>query len=454
MSSQQQQNIQRSRWTFTLNNYDGNVDYKNYMCKPEFKVSRAVWGREIGVNGIPHLQGYLELERSLRLSHVRKIFPTGHWEGATENSLRNYRYCTKDGDFEVIGNFSAESRGMVQSKCKALTSSLVIQGLLFNQTSIQVKLSKEYSEKHSYFDKITSEIKQLEQQHKLFNRFKNVKLYPWQYQVIKSGMEQTDRKVLWVVDFQGNAGKTFLGQYLCAMYGFKLLDGTVSTRDLAYLLKGHEKGFCFDVSRASMQSFCYASLEAIKNGYVISGKYGGKQCIFEPMHTVIFSNEFPDLSKLSRDRWTILTTGEGILSDMSKNALIDPSQKFPFVVLPSIPDFTEDFDYHQYLRDAFDQNNSSNQSQHQRSPSRGRFHTSQPAGRSNNSTIQNAEPAVVNIEDSQDIETETPVIESTPMQEFSKKCPLHGGKLVGLYVIFMKFSFVVLDLKKSSDNYL
>ena len=167
------------------------------------------------------------------------------------------------------------------------------------------------------------------------------------------------------------------------------------------------------------------------------------------MPTVIFSNKFPDLSKLSRDSWTILTTGEGILSDMSKDALIDPSQKFPFVVLPSIPDLSEDFNYHQYLRDAFDQNKSSNQSQHQRSPSRGKFHTSQPAGRSNNSTIQNAVPAVVNLEDSQDIVIETPVIKSTPMQEFSKKCPLHGGKLVGLYSIFMKNFFCSSDLKKS-----
>ena len=105
MNSQHQQNIQRHRWTFTLNNYDGNVNYKNYMCKSQFKVSRAVWGQEIGVNGIPHLQGYLELQRSLRLHHVKKIFLTGHWEGATENSLVNYRYCTKDGDFEVIGDF-------------------------------------------------------------------------------------------------------------------------------------------------------------------------------------------------------------------------------------------------------------------------------------------------------------------------------------------------------------
>ena len=115
MSSQSSQSLQRSRWTFTLNNYDKNVNYKNHFCQNQFKVSRAVWGYEIGSNGIEHLQGNLELQRSLRLSRVAKILPMAHWEGAREDSLVNYRYCVKDGHFDLIGEFSLEQNGTTKA---------------------------------------------------------------------------------------------------------------------------------------------------------------------------------------------------------------------------------------------------------------------------------------------------------------------------------------------------
>ena len=157
MSSLTETTLQRARWTFTLNNYALHFDYKSHFIKTEFRVFRAVWRYEVGENGTPHLQGYLELQRSLRRAHVLKILPNAHWEGAKESSLVNYAYCVKGGQFDTIGNFSHEENGVARPQQPTKTSlsvPLVVNGLLHPETNMQIKLSKEYAERHSYFDKI------------------------------------------------------------------------------------------------------------------------------------------------------------------------------------------------------------------------------------------------------------------------------------------------------------
>ena len=87
---------QVTRWTFTLNNYDPNDNYCDYIKQARYKVKRGVWGKEFAPEtGTPHIQGYLEFFRTVRLAHVRKIFATAHWEAARGSSLVNYHYCIK-----------------------------------------------------------------------------------------------------------------------------------------------------------------------------------------------------------------------------------------------------------------------------------------------------------------------------------------------------------------------
>ena len=87
---------QVGRWSFTLNNYDRGYDYSSHFKNHEFKIKRCVYGREVGGDaGIPHIQGYLELWRSMRLAHMKKILPRAHWSPSRESSLVNYRYCVK-----------------------------------------------------------------------------------------------------------------------------------------------------------------------------------------------------------------------------------------------------------------------------------------------------------------------------------------------------------------------
>ena len=85
-----QQSSQRSRWVFTLNNYDEKTNYREHLLKDEFKIRRAVFGYERGPQtGTKHIQGYLELDRSCRIVHIKRISPTAYWEVATRRALSN-----------------------------------------------------------------------------------------------------------------------------------------------------------------------------------------------------------------------------------------------------------------------------------------------------------------------------------------------------------------------------
>ena len=148
---------------------------------------------------------------------------------------------------------------------------MIIKALLNPKSALQIKLCREYSERPQYYDKMASTLKNLTQRIKDFNKWKSEKLLPWQYECLKMIKSQKQRQVLWIVDTIENKGKSFLSFYLASVYQFQLLDGSISTRDLCFLLTDEIKGIVFDVSRSAMKNFNYSALEASKNGFIVSG---------------------------------------------------------------------------------------------------------------------------------------------------------------------------------------
>lgn len=154
-------------------------------------------------------------------------------------------------------------------------------------------------------------------------------------------MQQTPRQILWVVDVDGDSGKTFLAQFFHVLYKFLLLDGTMKMTDVGILFKKSYKGVCMDIPRASVDFFNYEVAEAFKNGYLSTGKYSGKTVMFPSLPVIVFSNSYPDYTRLSRDRWQVLTLGEGVLSNVGKTSILSPVPEFPFVNPPQPPDLSE-----------------------------------------------------------------------------------------------------------------
>jgi hypothetical protein len=79
-------------WVFTINNPTDNQLPNEW----QEDVAYAVWQQEEGTNGTPHLQGYLQMKKRSRLSAMKKLSKTAHWEmrrGTHEEALA---YCTKE----------------------------------------------------------------------------------------------------------------------------------------------------------------------------------------------------------------------------------------------------------------------------------------------------------------------------------------------------------------------
>ena len=347
-------NCQRSRWILTYNNYDQTMNYKVHCLKPQFNIKRAVLGFEVAPEtGTHHIQGYVEFGRSVRECHVKRVFPTAWWNVASESSLINYRYCVKEGNFITIGDFSSEERGLEPRKNKSkrpASVSLIINGLLDPQLSPQVRVTKEYSDRYHYYDSISSYVSELALKNSLFSEWSRRRLYPWQYEVLKMIMRQPERQILWVFDPEGNSGKSFLSSYLNILYGFCQFDGVQSQRDIAFLITVPVRGFVFDVNREDAPSVKYGTLESAKNGYLMSGKYSGKITRFNVMPVVVFANSLPDCSKLSQDRWKLVTLGQGEFHCMEKTAVVSPNVDFPFIKPAEVPEISEKFSLRSFLQ--------------------------------------------------------------------------------------------------------
>ena len=81
----------------------------------------------------------------------------------------------------------------------------------------------------------------------------------------------------------------------------------------------------------------------------MSGKYAGRVKRFPIMPVIVFSNAPPNYEALSLDRWDVFTLGSSPFLDMSKDAIISPSGKFPFEEPIKPPDLSEDFDLREFL---------------------------------------------------------------------------------------------------------
>lgn len=238
------------RWCFTLNNWT-EEEYSEIIKISSNSSKYYIVGKEIGEEGTPHLQGYIEFKKKCRpLERItnKRI----HWEKAKGNKLSNFEYCSKDGDYCING-----------------------------QTVKPLKL-------------ITD-------------------LYDWQQKIVDIAKEEPDDRIInWIHENKGNRGKSSLCKLLCAKYNAIILGGKGA--DMKYgIVKYIEKHgtppkiIIVDLPRSFNHNFiCYPSLEDIKNGCFFSGKYEADMVLFNSPHIFIFSNEEPDYGQLSEDRWNVV----------------------------------------------------------------------------------------------------------------------------------------------------
>lgn len=77
-------------WTYTLNHYDD----EEIETLKLLECTRHRCGKEIGVEGTPHLQGIICFTKTYRLAGLKKILPRAHWE-PTKSVEHALNYCAK-----------------------------------------------------------------------------------------------------------------------------------------------------------------------------------------------------------------------------------------------------------------------------------------------------------------------------------------------------------------------
>lgn len=237
------------RWCFTLNNYSSEEESDlKAICSNSSKY--YIWGYEIGDEGTPHLQGYIEFKKKCR---PKSVIPNDriHWEKCKGNKESNFNYCSKGGHYFI--------NGKLVKPLKLITN-----------------------------------------------------LKPWQEELMnKLNKEPDDRTVLWYWEDKGNIGKSCFCKYLCAKHGAIIVSGKLDNMKNAILKYFNDNGFypdivIFDVPRTSMDYVNYTGIEEIKNGCFYSGKYEGGMVLMNSPHVLIFANEEPNIHAMSKDRWDIV----------------------------------------------------------------------------------------------------------------------------------------------------
>lgn len=108
--------LQGRFWVFTLNNWTQEQFYALMELDQDENVRYMVAGREVGENGTPHLQGYIEMKEKRTHNQMRTMIP-GAWidlrRGTQEQAIA---YCKKDGQYDEFGEPSTGKRGPGKKK--------------------------------------------------------------------------------------------------------------------------------------------------------------------------------------------------------------------------------------------------------------------------------------------------------------------------------------------------
>lgn len=100
-------NSKARAYCFTLNNYT-DEDIERIQA---IECRYLVFGREVGEQGTPHLQGYISFKNARRGRAVKELLGSRvHLEGAKGSPKQNRQYCTKAGDFIEKGEIPQQGK--------------------------------------------------------------------------------------------------------------------------------------------------------------------------------------------------------------------------------------------------------------------------------------------------------------------------------------------------------
>lgn len=141
----------------------------------------------------------------------------------------------------------------------------------------------------------------------------------WQKEILEKVSERAHpRHIHWLFDEIGNTGKSSFSNFLedeedekGFTKWFALADVSNSKEVAHQVLSAVQRGWSgwgviIDLSRSfEHSSAIYTVLEGLKNGRMTSVKYQGGRIKMASPHVIVLANWWPDITRLSQDRWLI-----------------------------------------------------------------------------------------------------------------------------------------------------
>jgi len=286
------------RWLFTLNNYTDD-DEQTYGDFAEEHCEYCIIGKEVGEQGTPHFQGYFMLKEKHRLSWIKsRLGYRVHLEIARGTPTQNRDYCKKEGNFEEIGEFPSSNQGKrndweayrdwIKEQAKRPTESEITEAFPHIWGRYRTNALMLAAMYHPVVDMVGDTPK------------------AWQATLRDKLLEEADdRKVLFVVDPEGDKGKSWFCRWMyCKFPDIVQIMGVGKRDDMAHMIDPHKKIFLINVARGQMEYLSYPILEMLKDRVVTSPKYDSHtKYMMNFVHVVVFCNEAPDEEKMSADRY-------------------------------------------------------------------------------------------------------------------------------------------------------
>lgn len=296
-----------TRVVSTLNNYT-TAAYEALKAWAVENCKYVIIGKEVGESGTPHLQMFFILKKQQRISAVTnqikaatKKQPWTHKANGTNDEAADYIKNNPDKPNPIFWEHGTYPKGKgTRTDIKDFLEA-VHRGA--DNEVLAKEYPNEFAKYHAAADKLRRTMKQKRGKKRTREHFEKMPLRNWQADCLESLMAQDDRKVTWIVDEQGNSGKSWFANWLAANKDAYIVEGG-KTSDIAYAYN-YEEIVCFDFTRCQEERINYAVIESFKNGRIFSAKYESGLKVFAPAKVLCLSNFNPDRSKLSADRWDI-----------------------------------------------------------------------------------------------------------------------------------------------------
>ena len=288
------------KWCYTLNNpTDVELRTAEDLYLSSHGLVYHVYGKETGDSGTFHLQGFCLFQERKRLSTVRGIFQRAHWEAARGTPHQAADYCKKEGDFKEYGSLPPQTQGK-RSDWERLREYVTELG----RHPLQRDLILEFPALVARYpgavrDYVSAVLPPV-------SLTSSVPRSGWQSELEERLLDTPDdRTVEFIIDAEGNTGKTWFCQYMLTKFPDKVQYLRIGKRDdLAYVIDETRTIFLFDVPRGQLQYLQYNILEQLKDRMIFSPKYASTVKILSGNpHVVVFTNEEINMAALSADRY-------------------------------------------------------------------------------------------------------------------------------------------------------